>query len=179
MNRTDWDTAMTAWEKNAAMPGAEHLDTAAIYRLSGPGGLDRATPDELAHLAACPGCLDQWDLLCFIGEDEPSGEMSGDLIGFGRLKAAAADDTGTAPLVLTSGCGRFKLGLFPEPDRPGAGMVTLDILEETPEADGRTATVKDARGTTVLAARLVRGRAAVKTGKIGGLDLSIWTVTLT
>jgi len=82
------------------------------------------------------------------------------------------------PVYLKSGCGRFELGIFPEPGQPGTGMVTLDCLGKGLAGKDDRAKVKDAAGKTILAGRLVHGRTAARVSGLDRLDFSVWTVTL-
>ncbi len=171
-------TALNTWQMWAQASGETHLPPETIYQLSLNKGLKQASEADLNHLSACPGCLDQWELLCFL--DTETEDDSADIIAFGRLKAAASDETlpGREPVYLRSGCGRFELGIFPEPGRPGKGMVTLDLTEKTQPLDGALATVKDASGRTILAGKIVHSRTAAKIEDIDSLDLSLWTVVI-
>ena len=175
-------TALTTWQMWKQTSGdsrwEDHLAPETLYQLSRDKGLKQASETDLNHLSACPGCLDQWELLCFL--DTETKDDSSDIIAFGRLKAAASDETGPGrePVYLQSGCGRFELGIFPEPGRPGKGMVTLDLLGKGQGMEGAQATVKDASGRTILAAKIVHSRTAARVENIDTLDLSLWTVVI-
>ncbi|HCY88356.1 MAG TPA: hypothetical protein DHV36_24680 [Desulfobacteraceae bacterium] len=166
------------WKQEALTP---HLTPADIYRLSRPRGLYGASEADLDHLASCPDCLAGWELLCVLDEPSDPPETAADIISFGRLKAAAtkASAPGKAPVYLESGCGRFKLGIFPEPGRPGRGMVTLDVIGSDHKIKDRLATVKDTAGQIILRGKIIHGRTAGRIDGIDTLDLSLWTVTLT
>ncbi|MCG8683757.1 MAG: hypothetical protein MI892_02710 [Desulfobacterales bacterium] len=176
MKITDLNTALTTWYNQARVAETGHLDLEAIYRLSLDGELAKASHKEAAHLCNCPQCLDKWELLCFIASE--AEDESDDLIGYGRLKAAAEKEMALEPIYLKSDCGRFELGLFPDPNHPGYGMATLDVLKKESGLDSLTATVKDAGGRVVLQAKITHGRTAAKIRNIDHLDLSIWTVTI-
>ncbi len=175
-------TALTTWQTWKQTSGSDlrdnHLSPETLFQLSRDKGLMQAKETDLNHLAACPDCLDQWELLCFL--DTETEEKSADIIGFGRLKAAASHETGPGkePVYLKSGCGRFELGIFPEPGRPGRGMVTLDLIDDAGDMEGAQATVKDAAGRTILAAKIVHSRTAARIEDIYTLDLSLWTVVI-
>ncbi|MCG8617987.1 MAG: hypothetical protein MI802_17375 [Desulfobacterales bacterium] len=178
---TTLTSALHTWQMWKQEAPAPHLTPEAIYRLSRPGGLAGATEADLDHLASCPDCLAGWELLCVLEETPDISETSADIISFGRLKAAAtkAAAPGSAPVYLESGCGRFKLGIFPEPGHPGKGMVTLDVIGTDVSDQGATATVKDAAGQVILTGKITHGRTAGRIDEIDTLDLSLWTVTLT
>lgn len=185
MKQTQLANALSAWYGDHTVP-RDHLPLETLYRFSLDRGLETASDSDLDHLAACPDCMDQWELLCQMdaesGDDlSPGGDLSTEkepapMIGWGRLKAAA--DDGFEPMVLKSDCGRFQLGLFPEPGEAGKGMVTLDVLSGTPAMEGARVLVKDAAGHTVLAARILHGRTAARIGNLDTLDFSLWTVSL-
>ena len=178
---TTLTSALRTWQMWKQDEAAPHLTPETLYRLSRPGGLAGAAESDLDHLASCPDCLAGWELLCVLEETPDQPEAGADIISFGRLKAAATKATapGTAPVYLESGCGRFKLGIFPEPGSPGRGMVTLDVIGTDIASQGPIATVKDAAGQIILTGKITHGRTAGRIEDMDNLDLSLWTVTLT
>jgi len=158
------------------LPDSPHLSLDVLYHLSLENGLKEASEDTLDHLWQCRECLEKWEI--FSTAWDPGADIAGEPViplGVGMLRAAA---TGVPEfLVLTSRCHRFRLGIHPDEDAPEKGLVTLDVVSDGADTEGKTARVRDAAGKMVIEKTIVGGRAAVKKTDLNELDLSVWTIT--
>ncbi|MCG8684838.1 MAG: hypothetical protein MI892_08185 [Desulfobacterales bacterium] len=177
MNKIDLKTAIEVFLHEVS-PDTAHLPVETIYRLSLENGLKNATEKELGHLSQCRSCLEKWEIFSIAWDsDRDEVETEDPYLSFGMLKAASTETVGQ--MHLKSDCRRFVLGVHPDSENPANGLVTLDIIEDSPSMEGMMVSIRDAAQKTVLERVIVGGRAAVKREDLDLLDLSAWTISFT
>jgi len=163
----------------------DHLPMEALYRMAGPGGIEKAEDKALNHLSLCPSCLEEWAswrrALTAVDEldrPEASEDETIPVMAYG-LREAAATAKPEEPLSMRSSCGRFIFGLFPRLDNPDKGMITLEAVADGEiSVEGRHVTVRDRNGLVLLEGRLRHGRLARTCENLSEIDLTTWTLVV-
>ncbi|MEH0022094.1 MAG: hypothetical protein V6Z89_20750 [Desulfobacter sp.] len=179
MNTINLENALKIWQETFTISN-QHITDERLYTLSQSGGLEDASDIELEHLSRCPECLESWSIVCMLDEfnlKEPPNQTV--FISSGYLKAAASAKQTKEPLNLKSECGKFIIGVFPDLQKPGKGMITLDTVGHLPDLEKMRATVSDAKGMVALEKSIIGGRAAAVTSDMDQLDFSKYTILLT
>ena len=178
------DDALELWREErekGTVAGAAggHVPREALRRLAGPGGLDRARPEDLAHVSQCPRCLAEWAAAVRRAEArEPRGAPA---LDYGLLEAAATRDAPPARRLRTRS-GAYVLTLSPNVDDPSRGLVTLEVDPAfAPGLEGRRVKVHASTSGEVLLDGVVRsGYLARRCEDLAAVDLSRgWTVVVT
>lgn len=175
MKSISLENALRNWQACYQPATEDHIPLERLYAFSQNNGMKTASKDELRHLSRCSQCLDQWELLCVVG-DEQEAEPVETIVGYGFLKAAASKSF--EPLSLVSECNQFTLGIYFDPDESGNGMVTLDVSLSSPLPENTIVVVEDKNEKCVLKAAVHDGRVARKVNRLKEFDFSKWTVTL-
>ncbi|MEA1967091.1 MAG: hypothetical protein U9N77_02575 [Thermodesulfobacteriota bacterium] len=167
------------WAEHLPTP-EDHIPEKRLYLFSLKKGLQQADNDEINHLSQCPQCLDVWKTLCDLNRsthaDDYDEKGGGSILSFGILQAASGEITG--PVYMKSDCEKFMLGILPEEGSLKKAMIVLETVGDDKIYQGMKALIKDARGITILQAKIKHGRAAVKTDTLDTIDLSTWSVVL-
>jgi hypothetical protein len=179
-----WKGVRAAAPAQSAGPG-DHIPMEALYRMAGPGGIEKSSHEEVDHLSLCPDCLDKWaSWRCAIHDveeldrPETDEEDASTILSCG-LREAAASFRSSEPLTIRSSCGRFILGLLPQVDDSNKGLVTLEAAAEgSMSVEGRRFIVRDRNGVVVLDGTLHHGRLAKTCERLSELDLSAWTLVM-
>ena len=170
------------WGRNRdiSVPAEEqHIPAAELLCLAISGGWQAATEDVRHHLSRCSICLENWFAACLEQaktEKLLSDSASDDWFSGGLLEAAAGAGI-TSPLQLQSSCGHFRLNLYPDAVKQGAGMVTLEYVGSgEPNPEGRFVVVKDRLGVTFLKGVIRGGRVARLSELFKKIDLQSWSL---
>jgi len=163
----------------------DHLPMEALYRMAGPGGIEKEGDEALNHLSLCPVCLEEWAswrrALTTVDEldrPEESEDETIPVMAYG-MREAAATAKPEEPINIRSSCGRFIFGLLPQLDNLEKGMVTLEaVADGDMTVEGRYVTVRDRNGLVVLEGRLRHGRLARTCEKLSEIDLTTWTLVV-
>ena len=163
----------------------DHLSMETLYRMAGPGGIEKAGDKALNHLSLCPACLEEWAswrrALTTVDElDRPEAgeDETMPVLAYG-LREAAATAKSDESISLRSSCGRFIFGLLPQLDNPDRGMVTLEAVADGEiSVEGRYVTVRDRNSLVVLEGKLRHGRLARTCEKLSEIDLTTWTLVV-
>ena len=163
----------------------DHLPMEALYRMAGPGGIEKEGDEALNHLSLCPVCLQEWAswrrALTTVDEldrPEESEDETIPVMAYG-MREAAATAKPEEPINIRSSCGRFIFGLLPQLDNLEKGMVTLEaVTDGDMTVEGRYVTVRDRNGLVVLEGRLRHGRLARTCEKLSEIDLTTWTLVV-
>ena len=163
----------------------DHLPMEALYRMAGPGGIEKEGDEALNHLSLCPVCLEEWAswrrALTTVDEldrPEASEDETIPVMAYG-MREAAATAKPEEPINIRSSCGRFIFGLLPQLDNLEKGMVTLEaVADGDMTVEGRYVTVRDRNGLVVLEGRLRHGRLARTCEKLSEIDLTTWTLVV-
>jgi len=163
----------------------DHLPMEALYRMAGPGGIEKEGDEALNHLSLCPVCLQEWAswrrALTTVDEldrPEESEDETIPVMAYG-MREAAATAKPEEPINIRSSCGRFIFGLLPQLDNLEKGMVTLEaVADGDMTVEGRYVTVRDRNGLVVLEGRLRHGRLARTCEKLSEIDLTTWTLVV-
>ena len=181
------EDALDLWreEREKEADAGGHAPREALRRLAAPGGLDRARPEDLAHVSLCPQCLAGWAAAVRAGVGAGFGARAGagerrgaPVLDYGLLEAAEA--RGPAPARrLRSRSGSYVLTLSPNVDDPARGLVTLEVDPTfAPGLEGRRVKVHAiASGEVLLDGAVKSGYLARRCEDLAALDLSRgWTV---
>lgn len=176
------DDALELWreERGKGTAAGGHVPREALRRLAEPGGLDRARPEDLAHVSLCPRCLAEWAAAVRAGA-EARESRSAPALDYGLLEAAATRDAPTARR-LRSRSGAYVLTLSPNVDDPSHGLVTLEVDPAfAPGLEGRRVKVHaTASGEALLDGVVRSGYLARRCEDLAAVDLSRgWTVVVT
>lgn len=182
MMETDLNEYLKIWRdvgEHAA--SGHHLASDTLYQMARDGGLEQASPADVAHLSLCPVCVNQWaewrKALSAVAALE--GEPPAATLTYGIRQAAATRKTVAEPVRLPSACGRFVLSLLPQMDDPDRGMVALEAVGEGGrELDGQSVIAKDRLGIVMIAGRLREGRLARRSDQISTFNLTLWTLVV-
>ena len=123
------------FEKKAKKDKGEHLSANILLEISGEGGLSRAKPEILEHLASCPWCLEKWHLMQSLEEEiftEETGKRHNSIIfqEYVYLEAASTKKVGTEIVCQTTDQ-RVRLTVYPGDERnPEKVYVALRIEDE-------------------------------------------------
>jgi hypothetical protein len=179
-----WKEVRVDATEQSAEP-VSHIPMHALYRMAGPGGIEKSSDEEVDHLSLCPECLDKWVSWRLAIHDAmelnrpEAGEEDASMIFSCGLREAAASLGASEPLTMRSSCGRFILGLLPQVDDPDRGLVTLEAAAEgSMSVEGRRFIVRDRNGFVVLDGKLYHGRLARTCERLSALDLSAWTLVV-
>ncbi len=122
-------------ERNA-LAEEGHLSPEDFLEIAGEGGLSRAAPGVLEHLALCPWCLEKWRLLqgfeeeFFTEKAEEAGRGSAIFQEYVYLEAASTREAGTGILCQTTDR-RVRLSLYPGDERnPEKVYVALSVEDQ-------------------------------------------------
>ncbi len=170
------------WARNrdfSVPAGESHIPASELLGLAISGGWQAASEDVRHHLSCCSICLENWFAACreqAKTEKFLTDSASDDWFSGGLLEAAAGDGI-TSSLQLKSSCGDFRLGLYPDADKPGSGMVTLEYVSSgEPNPEGRFVVVKDRLGVTLLKGVIRNGRMARLSEQFNHIDLQSWSL---
>lgn len=179
------DDALELWREErekGTVAGAAggHVPREALRRLAEPGGLDRARPEDLAHVSLCPRCLAEWAAAVRTGAEarEPRGAPA---LDYGLLEAAATRDAPPARRLRTRS-GAYVLTLSPNVGDPSRGLVTLEVDPAfAPGLEGRRVKVHaSASGEALLDGVVRSGCLARRCEDLAAMDLGRgWTVVVT
>ena len=169
------------WEKGAVAGAAGgHVPRQALRRLAETGGLDRARPEDLAHVSLCPRCLAEW-AATVRAEAEARRPRGAPALDYGLLEAAATRNAPSAQRLHTRS-GAYALTLSPDVDEPSRGLVTLEVDPAfAPGLEGRRVKVHAiALGEALLDGAVRSGYLARRCEDLAAVDLSRgWTVVVT
>ncbi len=168
--------ALEIWADHTDDP-CDHIPVARLLCYAMPEGLKDAQACDLHHLSLCPQCQDEWNMLSDLDGDVQEKPRTDDpyLMGYGLLKAAKSKLT--RPLELTSTCGRFTLGIYPNEQNPENGLLVFNTTQKNLE--GAEVLVLDAKGRQLING-LIRGLKAVQTTQLlSDFDFSSWNVVVT
>lgn len=192
MNRVNTlEHYLQVWKEVQSVPSergtgqGDHLSMEMLYRMAGPGGIEKSSTDEVDHLSLCSECLEKWAswrrAITVVAEFEKinAGEENAfPLITYG-LREAAASLASREPVSMRSSCGKFVLSLLPQVDNPDKGLVTIEAAADgTMSVEGRHFIVRDRNGIVVLEGKLHHGRLARACDRLTDFDLSAWTLAV-
>ncbi len=160
----------------ASQEQEKHLDDTTLFKMAQPSGLATAQPNELKHLSGCPLCLQQFAEWHQAMIDASQKQSRPTIMSYG-LRQAAASPGSAEPKNLTSTCGQFILGIYPEVDNPKRGMITLDLAPGTQGLQEKFITIRDANATLLLDGSLHNNRLARIIDNLDEIDLSAWTIS--
>jgi hypothetical protein len=172
--------ALEIWKEEHLCQGGEqdHPTDEQLTGMAADGGLERAEPSLIDHLSLCPACLAKWAAV--VRAQRENRQAADDyLLACGMREAAATHEEKTTPSSMTSECGRFILGIYPDQENPRKCMVTLEVdhgLRETLE--DRTATIRCGNGPILLQGRLRGGRLSRIFEDITTCRLDSWTLEI-
>jgi len=169
-------------------PNDSHLSDETLYQMVTDGGMKNADPNIVKHLARCPLCMRNWaswreaiSMSEKVENDEgfeetPAPDMTYCTI---TLKAAASETT-PVPISGLSACGRFRLGILPEINRPGNFLFKLDVLnkEDRSFEKKRVTVYSPNNGQILLNDIILEGRAAGRFKHPAKLDLKTLTIVI-
>ncbi len=180
-------TCMAIWsdEIDSEAVAGIHITDEQLHEIIQPGGMDRVSPEFLAHLSLCPACQKRWLACSSIAAEIPASAKiaiqsrgaADDWFTGGRMEAAQGDDV-SLPLLLNSRCGHFRLHVYPDRDAVGCGMVVLEHqrLEGGRDPEGCEVEVRDANGRTILRGTMRSGHIAKQSDILNRIDLQAWVV---
>ncbi len=156
----------------------EHFSALEMLHSVRDGGVKNLSEPQKKHLSQCRECLGKWlDLVeeqVFV-EEIAEEKTSDDWYAGGMLEAASAQVS--SAVVLKSNCGRFQLSLYPDSDKQGAGMITLEFVGNNgDQIEGKWVTVRDLNGEMLLDGSVRAGRLASISDNFDSIDLQKWSV---
>lgn len=167
------------WSKHegGSATGA-HLSALELLRYSALNGMNSAPEERKEHLSNCNVCLQKWFDICEeqgFTDELLEGKSSDDWYTGGMMEAAAGETV--SALSLISRCGNFQLNIFPDGEKKGEGMITLEYIGSSDrDLEGKWITVKDIQGLVLLDGVMRVGKLATISQDLQTIDLQAWSV---
>lgn len=169
------------WSRNrdiSCSAEGEHFSLNELLGLMEPGSMAKLPTGRKEHLSRCSECLQKWldmsEEQNFI-EELQDHQTSDDWYSGGMMEAASSEVTSS--VALESRCGNFQLSLYPDGDKKGEGMISLEYIGSSgPDIEGKRVTVRDRSGSILLDGSMRAGRIASISKEFTTIDLQAWSV---
>ena len=165
--RTTLLAALRAW-REVGEPGT-HATPDELYALASAGAAD-ASASVVVHLTRCGPCA---------GEFAELSAAVREAVGWDLALAKAAAAPLSAPVAVSTECGKYSIALYPRAGVTDEALVTVEVLPPFQAVlEGARVTVRDRGGRELLSAPIVLGRASGRVRKLASIDCTRLTVRL-